>query len=93
MLDAARSTVDAWRFRDLAASGSAALERGDAATAVTLVTSALALWRGPALADVREAPFAVLAAQRLEDERLTACREACRGAATAGAAPRARPRA
>ena len=30
------------------------------------------MWRGPALADVREAPFAVLAGQRLEEERLTA---------------------
>jgi YVTN family beta-propeller protein len=72
MLDVVGEQVDTWHFRDLAASGSGALERGDAATAVTLVTSALALWRGPALADVREAPFAVLAAQRLEDERLTA---------------------
>jgi YVTN family beta-propeller protein len=71
MLDAVPEHVDTWQFRDLTASGSGALERGDAATAVTLVTSALALWRGPALADVREAPFAVLAAQRLEDERLT----------------------
>src|ERR1700727_2954565 len=34
--------------------------------------AARAPWRGSALADVRDAPFAVLAAQRLEDERLTA---------------------
>jgi YVTN family beta-propeller protein len=72
MLDAAPKDIDALRFRDLAASGGAAAERGDAAAAVRLVTSALALWRGPALADVRDAPFAVLAAQRLADERLTA---------------------
>ena len=59
LLDAAPECVDVWQFRDLAASGSRALEQGDAATAVRLVTSALALWRGPALADVQEAPFAL----------------------------------
>ena len=72
LLDAAPEDIDALRFRDLAACGGAAAERGDAASAVRLVASALALWRGPALADVRDAPFAVVAAQRLEDERLTA---------------------
>jgi YVTN family beta-propeller protein len=72
MLDAAPECVDVWQFRDLAARGSGALARGDAAAAVTLTAAALALWRGPALADVRDAPFAVLAAQRLDDERLTA---------------------
>jgi YVTN family beta-propeller protein len=72
MLDAAPDDIDALRFRDLAARGGTAADQGDAASAVRLITSALALWRGPALADVRDAPFAVLAAQRLEDERLTA---------------------
>ncbi len=71
LLDVRPGCVDVGRFRDLAASGSAALEQGKAATAVTLVSSALAMWRGSALADVQGAPFAVLAAQRLEDERLT----------------------
>ncbi|HXZ72046.1 MAG TPA: ABC transporter substrate-binding protein, partial [Streptosporangiaceae bacterium] len=70
LLDAAAPCVDVGQFRDLAARGSAAAERGDAAAAVGLLSSALALWRGPALADVRDAPFAVLAGQRLEDERL-----------------------
>ena len=37
-----------------------------------LLSSAVQLWRGPALADVQDAPFAVLARQRLEEERLTA---------------------
>jgi YVTN family beta-propeller protein len=72
MLDARPESVDVWRFRDLAARGGAALERGDAATALTHMRAALELWRGPALADIREAAFALLAAQRLEDERLTA---------------------
>jgi YVTN family beta-propeller protein len=71
LLDAAPSCVDVGQFRDLAARGSAAAERGDVAAAVGFLSPALALWRGPALADVRDAPFAALAAQRLEDERLT----------------------
>ena len=36
------------------------------------VREALALWRGPALADVREAPFAAGEAERLEELRLVA---------------------
>ena len=39
---------------------------------MTLVTLALALWRGPALADIPDAAFAPLAGQTLEDERLAA---------------------
>ena len=72
MLDLAPQAVDACRFRDLAARGGDALERGDATGAVTLVRSALALWRGVALADIQDAAFAPLAARGLEDERLTA---------------------
>jgi YVTN family beta-propeller protein len=64
--------VDVWQFRDLAARGSAAADRGDAASAVTLINAALALWRGAALADIREAAFAAAAAERLDGERLTA---------------------
>ena len=71
LLDAATPCVDVGQFRDLTARGSAAAEQGDVAAAEGFLSSALALWRGPALADVRDAPFAVLAAQRLEDERLT----------------------
>ena len=67
MLDAAPDVDVA--FRDLAARGEGA-RQGDA-DGGALVGSALALWRGPALADVR-GPFAVRAGQRLEDERLTA---------------------
>jgi peptide/nickel transport system substrate-binding protein len=72
MLDGAPGHVDAWQFRDLAARGKAAAGRGDAAAAAEALASALALWRGPALADIRAVPFAVRAGQRLEDERLAA---------------------
>ncbi|TWF79676.1 putative ATPase [Pseudonocardia hierapolitana] len=61
--------LDVHRFRDLIAR---ARESPDAADRVALLSDALALWRGPALADVREEPFAVAAAQRLDEERVAA---------------------
>jgi YVTN family beta-propeller protein len=72
LLDAAPACIDVCQFRDLAARGSGARDHGDPAAAVTLLSSAVQLWRGPALADVQDAPFAVLARQRLDEERLTA---------------------
>jgi YVTN family beta-propeller protein len=72
MLDMPPEYIDIWQFRDLAARGSAAVERDDATPALSLLTSALALWRGAALADIREAAFAPMAAERLDGERLTA---------------------
>jgi len=72
LLEMAPECVDACQFRDLATRGSVARDQGDAAAAVTLLSSAVQLWRGPALADVLDAPFAVLAAQRLQEERLGA---------------------
>jgi YVTN family beta-propeller protein len=73
LLDVPLGDLDIGQFRDLAARGSEAMNRDDAASAVNLLASALALWRGPALADVREAAaFAPAAAERLDGERLTA---------------------
>jgi YVTN family beta-propeller protein len=72
LLNTAPECVDVWQFRDLADRGRTALEHGDAAAVVTLLGTAIGLWRGPALADVREAAFAPLVAQRLEEERLAA---------------------
>ena len=72
LLDASPACIDVCQFRDLAARGSSARDHGDAAAAVMLLSSAVQLWRGAALADVQDAPFAVLALQRLEEERLTA---------------------
>ena len=72
LLDVAPGCVDACQFRDLVARGSGARDHGDVPAAVTLLGSAVKLWRGPALADVQDAPFAVLAGQQLEEERLTA---------------------
>ncbi|MGC7093023.1 BTAD domain-containing putative transcriptional regulator [Amycolatopsis lurida] len=68
-LDVDPATVDAHRFEQLAADGRRALAAGDHAGAAARLGDALALWRGPALAD---APLAASAATRLEELRLTA---------------------
>ena len=71
-LDLGRSQVDALRFSDLVAEAGAAVSRGDAASAAELVYSALSLWRGPPLADMRDAVFAPFAAARLDNDRVLA---------------------
>jgi len=64
--------VDAHRFQRVAARGRDALAAGDAAGAAGLLREALGLWRGPALADVGDAPFAPAQAVRLEEIRVGA---------------------
>ncbi|MFC4560993.1 BTAD domain-containing putative transcriptional regulator [Nocardiopsis mangrovi] len=61
--------VDAARFRALAERARATADPRERAT---LLGEGLALWRGPALADFADAPFAAATAARLEEERLTA---------------------
>ena len=67
--------LDVWRFEHLVAEGRQALAVGDPTRAATLLRHALALWRGPALADVMYEPFAQAGAARMEELRLT-CIEA-----------------
>jgi DNA-binding SARP family transcriptional activator/pimeloyl-ACP methyl ester carboxylesterase len=62
--------LDVLRFQQLAASGREALAAGDAAAAVRLLDEALALWRGPALADLGDLQFRTSEQARLEEERL-----------------------
>ena len=64
------SELDAHRFRSLAAAGAAELQEGRPETAARLLDQALALWRGPALADVADQAFAQAYAARLEEDRL-----------------------
>jgi len=64
--------TDVDRFEQLAAEGRQRLEDGDAAGAATALRGALALWRGPALADFRYADFAQREIARLEEARLAA---------------------
>ncbi|MFJ8579880.1 BTAD domain-containing putative transcriptional regulator [Micromonospora sp. NPDC093277] len=84
--------VDVHRFTRLAGAGHAALAAGDPRRAAELLREALGLWRGEALADVTEAPFAPAWAARLRERRLAALEdriEAELGSVGAGAGPRA----
>ncbi|MET9318632.1 BTAD domain-containing putative transcriptional regulator [Streptomyces sp. NPDC003038] len=71
LLAAEREDIDLYRFERLARAGGAALAAGDAAGATALYDEALALWRGPALADL---PDPVAEAARWEAVRVDARR-------------------
>ncbi|MEU0464534.1 BTAD domain-containing putative transcriptional regulator [Amycolatopsis sp. NPDC006131] len=62
--------VDFHRFTRLARDGRQALTTNEHARAAKLLREALDLWRGPALADVRDAPFAEAQAARLDELRV-----------------------
>ncbi|WBB80552.1 BTAD domain-containing putative transcriptional regulator [Micromonospora sp. WMMD882] len=64
--------VDADRFTALVGHGGVLLDRGRSAEAVSTLETALALWRGPAYADVGDTPFALPEVTRLESLRATA---------------------
>ncbi|WP_406365422.1 BTAD domain-containing putative transcriptional regulator [Streptomyces sp. NBC_00645] len=68
-IDVSPDSVDAHRFEHLAREGRTALTAGDHMTAADLLREALALWRGPALADLPDAHAQVA---RLDELRLTA---------------------
>jgi len=72
-LDAER--VDAHRFARLTEEGRAALQGGSPEAAEGALRDALALWRGPALADFLYEPFAQAEIARLEELRLVALEE------------------
>jgi DNA-binding SARP family transcriptional activator len=63
--------LDVLRFRELVVAGRRAAGAGDPAEAADLLTGALALWRGPALADVAD-ELAAPIRQVLHEERLAA---------------------
>jgi len=65
-------STDADRFERQLGEGRLALDAGDARLARTTLREALALWRGPALAEFADEPFARSEAGRLEELRLDA---------------------
>jgi YVTN family beta-propeller protein len=67
-----RDQLDATRFEQLAREGREALGRDEATRAADVLSDALSMWRGPALADLAHVPFAEAEAGRLEDLRLQA---------------------
>jgi basic membrane lipoprotein Med (substrate-binding protein (PBP1-ABC) superfamily)/DNA-binding SARP family transcriptional activator len=71
VLHAAPEEVDALRFNALTHEARGILE-DDPTRAASLLSEALALWRGPALADILQDPAVSGEAARLEESRLTA---------------------
>jgi predicted ATPase/DNA-binding SARP family transcriptional activator len=67
-----RGEIDAAVFERLVGDGRARLASGEHAAAAGLLRGALGLWRGAALADVADAPFAAGAIARLSELRLAA---------------------
>lgn len=67
--------VDALRFEELAAQGRRELAAGRHEEAAAVLATALGLWRGAALADVLDAPFAPAVAARLDEVRATAAED------------------
>lgn len=70
LLDVPAELGDLLRFERLAQEGRAALDEGDAAAASALLSEALTVWRGPALADVSVGDILSAHVTRLEEERL-----------------------
>lgn len=68
-VDPGSFTVDAVRFSDLLARGRDALQHSEASTALRLLEEALALWRGPSLADLAETVSLQPHVVRLEELR------------------------
>ncbi|MFE2166049.1 BTAD domain-containing putative transcriptional regulator, partial [Streptomyces sp. NPDC059447] len=87
-LAAEREDVDLYRFERLARGGEAALAEGDAAKAAGLYDEGLALWRGPALADL---PDPAAEAARWETVRSDARRGRLAAALALGRAEQALP--
>ena len=72
LLQVEPGAIDAARFAALVAEGGWQAAEGDHRGAAATLRQALALWRGPALADVAEAPSARAEAARLEETRMSA---------------------
>ncbi|MFF2525743.1 AfsR/SARP family transcriptional regulator [Streptomyces liangshanensis] len=87
-LTADEDDVDLHRFGRLAAEGARALEDGDAGKAAVLLDEALALWQGPALADL---PDRASEALRWDTRRLEARRARLTAALALGRAEEALP--
>ena len=67
--------LDLDRFESLTETARRAMAEGDPATAAHDLREALTLWRGPALGDLVDEPFARTEAPRLEELRLVALEE------------------
>jgi YVTN family beta-propeller protein len=87
MLRVEPGELDADEFERLVARAGPSAEVGDHRAAVDPLTEALALWRGPAWADMLELPLASLDAQRLEELRLSALESRIEAELASGGGP------
>ena len=72
LIRATAEELDSLQFTDLVLAGRDALTGGDSATAARVLQEALALWRGPALADLGDEEVVEAERTRLEEARLGA---------------------
>lgn len=72
LLSIAPDELDLTRFTELLDDGRTAFNRGDPEIARSALAAALALWRGPVLADIADETFVYAEATRLEELRLVA---------------------
>ncbi|MEU4833521.1 AfsR/SARP family transcriptional regulator [Streptosporangium sp. NPDC023615] len=72
LLNTGGGSVDVREFERHTFAGYRAMDSGDHVVASRKLRSALALWRGPALADINAGPLLRLEIQRLEEARLCA---------------------
>src|SRR5215210_5581606 len=72
VLEAEAESVDLLRFERLAREGRTALAAGDPQRSARVLRVALDLWRGPALAEFANEPFAQIEGGRLDDLRVAA---------------------
>ena len=75
VLEAETESVDLLRFERLSKEGRNALAAGDPERAAVVLREALDLWRGPALAEFANEPFAQIEGGRLDDLRVAALEE------------------
>src|SRR5918994_4146843 len=75
VLEVDAGQVDALRFERLLGEGRAQLAEGDPAAAAETLREALELWRGPALAEFADDPFAAAEGARLDELRIEAVEE------------------
>jgi DNA-binding SARP family transcriptional activator len=71
-LDLSADDVDSYRFERLVEDADRSARSGDAETATRVLTDALELWRGPALSEFADEPFAQTEIARLNGLRLRA---------------------
>ncbi|HEX2402832.1 MAG TPA: BTAD domain-containing putative transcriptional regulator, partial [Mycobacterium sp.] len=84
VLEVSADTVDAARFEATVSDAQSVLRAGDAPGALKLFEEALALWRGPALAEFGFEDFARSEAARLDELRVTATEDRVEARLTLG---------